>query len=357
MQTSKRLLKTLLLMPATALVAGAVACGGSSTPTSVPTVNPGGGTGPAATLACPSSGQNAFTTYGAKAFVAVNEQIFANVLADSSGNLGASFSKIGDKSVPATVDGLAAFKGNLAAFLVYVYGGPSSVQYTDGVTYQGPQDMGQAHAGLNISSAQYDYFISSIVVPALTTKGVTMADVSGCFAPPLVDPAFKAKIINNAAGTGLGAGLKCASGKNAWDTYGAGAFVAVNEQIFGNVNAELSAHSTGNLGDSFTKIGSGNPPSTADNLAAFKGNLAAFLVFTYGGPSSIVYSDGATYYGPQDMAQSHAGLHITAAQYDYFVSSVVVPALTAKGVPSADVSSCFAPPLLNPSFKAQIVGQ
>ena len=358
--------KTIPLSAAIA-AAGALAlaaCGGSSNNSSAPkAVNPGNGTGPAATLACKSSGQNAFTTYGAPAFVAVNEQIFTNVFAElkanGNTNLGGAFGLIGSGNPPATIDSAATFKGNLAAFLVYVYGGPSKITYTDGVTYAGPQDMGQAHAGLNITSSQYDYFVSSIIVPALTAKGVPMGDVSSCFAPPLVDPAFKAKIVNNAAGTGLGTSLKCASNgtKNAFDTYGASAFVAVNEQIFTNVGAEISAHGTANLGDAFTKIGSGNPPSTKDNLAAFKGNLAAFLVFTFGGPSQITYTDNNVYYGPQDMAQSHMGLNITSAQFDYFVSSIVVPALTAKGVPMNDISSCFAPPLVDPNFKALIVGQ
>jgi len=62
-----------------------------------------------------------------------------------------------------------------------------------------------------------------------------------------------------------GAALKCtSSGKDAFDTYGAAAFVAVNEAIVANVFAELGANGTVNLGDSFTKIGTGVPPSTTD---------------------------------------------------------------------------------------------
>jgi hypothetical protein len=154
-------------------------------------------------------------------------------------------------------------------------------------------------------------------------------------------------------GTGPGSSLKCtSSGKNAWQTYGATAFVAVNEQIFTNVVADMS----GKLGTSFGKIGSGMPASTADDLPTFKGNLAAFLVFAYGGPTSVTYTDNKTYAGPQDMVEAHTGLQITSDQYDYFVTSIVVPALTAKGVPSTDVSSCFAPILTDAAFKASIVG-
>jgi hypothetical protein len=157
---------------------------------------------------------------------------------------------------------------------------------------------------------------------------------------------------------GPGASLACtSSGKNAWETYGKAAFVAVNESIFSNVLANLADAGTSDLGDAFTKIGSGNPPSTADNLATFKGNLAAFLVYAYGGPTSIVYTDGVTYIGPQSMTQAHAGLNITAAQYNYFVSNIIVPALTSNGVPMSDVSSCFAPVVTNAAFMASIVGQ
>ena len=334
------------------------ACGGSDPKPVV--VNPGNGTGPAATLACKSTGQNAFATYGAAAFVAVNEQIITNVNAElganGTKNLGASFNLIGTADPTATTDDGATFKGKLAAFLVYVYGGPTSVMYTDGKTYQGSQDMVAAHAGLNISSAQYDYFLTSVVVPALTAKGVTADDVSSCFAPPLVAAAFKAQIVQSAPGPA--STLKCSSNgtKNAFDTYGAAAFVAVNESIFTNVNAEITAHGTTNLGDSFTKIGTGTPASTKDNAATFKGKLAAFLVYVYGGPDNIKYTDGKVYFGPKDMVKAHLGLNITSAQYDYFVSNIVVPSLTGNGVPSGDVSSCFAPPLVDAGFKASIVG-
>ena len=166
-------------------------------------------------------------------------------------------------------------------------------------------------------------------------------------------------------GTGPGASLKCdSSGKNAWETYGVSAFVTVNEAIFANVGAEITANTTTNLGDSFTKIGSGNPASTKDDAATFKGNLAAFLVFAYGGPTSITYTDGKKYQGPQDMVESHTGLNITSSQFDYFVSSIIVPALTKNGVKHGaggaadpnDVASCFAPIITSAAFKASVVG-
>lgn len=153
----------------------------------------------------------------------------------------------------------------------------------------------------------------------------------------------------NPEGAGPAAKLTCtSSGKNAWQTFGANAFVAVNEQIFTNVFAELNANGTTNLGNSFAGV---------TDLASFKGNLAAFLVYVYGGPAVVTYTDGKNYTGPQDMTEAHRGLAITSAQYDYFVTNIVVPALTSKGVTSQDVSSCFAPPLVDAAFKASIVGK
>ncbi len=148
---------------------------------------------------------------------------------------------------------------------------------------------------------------------------------------------------------GPGASLKCASsGKNAFATYGADAFVAVNKAIFAEVTAELTANGQTNLGDSFSRV---------TDFATFEGRLAAFLVFAYGGPTSITYTDGKTYEGVQDMRAAHAGMNITSAQYDYFVANIIVPALTKSGVPMGDVSSCFAPLVVDASVKASMVGQ
>jgi hypothetical protein len=150
----------------------------------------------------------------------------------------------------------------------------------------------------------------------------------------------------------------CSSGKNAFDTYGATAFVAVNKSIFANVTSEVNKNGTKNLGDAFTLIGTGKPPSTTDDAATFEGKLAAFLVFAYGGPDSITYTDGKTYDGSTiNIKDAHAGLNITTDQYNYFVMSIVVPALTSNGVTSEDVSSCFAPVVTAASFVADVVGQ
>jgi hypothetical protein len=155
-----------------------------------------------------------------------------------------------------------------------------------------------------------------------------------------------------------GADLQCGGGSNAFQTYGAAAFVKVNEAIFANVGNELGANGSANLGNSFAEAGTGNVAATKDDLPTFEGKLAAFLVFAYGGPTSIVYTDNKTYVGNnQDMVTAHTGLHITEDQYDYFVMGVIVPALEQSGVPASDVTACFAPVVTDPSFVDQIVNR
>jgi hypothetical protein len=180
--------------------------------------------------------------------------------------------------------------------------------------------------------------------------GLALAAIEGCSSDSTTSDDMATK--------GPGAALKCtSSGKDAFDTYGAAAFVTVNEAIFSNVNTEITSNGTTNLGTAFTKIGSGAPPSTSDDAPTFKGKLAAFLVYAYGGPTSIMYTDGKTYSGLQDMPSAHAGLGITSAQYDYFIANSVVPALTGSGVTTDDVTSCFAPIVTDATFKASIVGK
>ncbi len=190
------------------------------------------------------------------------------------------------------------------------------------------------------------------MIKQILAAGVMLAAMQGCSSDSTSGMGSSA----GASGSDLGPGaaLKCkSSGKDAWDTFGADAFVAVNESIFTLVLADTS----GKLGDSFGKIGSGDPASTTDDAATFKGKLAAFLVYAYGGPTSIKYTDGKTYQGVQSMVAAHTGLAITSDQYDYFIMNQVVPALTMNGVSTDDVSSCFAPIVTDADFKASIVGK
>jgi hypothetical protein len=327
--------------------------------------------GPGASLLCASSGKNAFETYGATGFVAVNQAIFANVTAelgpdagDAGSGLGPTFGAVGtgtlgDASVPALSDPIASFEGRLAAYLVFAFGGPTSIKYTDGKTYSGLIDLVAAHTGLQITPDQYTYFVTTDVVPALTSSGVSTADVSSCFAPLVLSTPFMQQIVAN--GASAGSDLKCGSGKNAFDTYGTAAFVAVNKSIFSNVGTQLGTEAGAvGLGPVFTEVGTGaeaGVPALDDNGATFEGKLAAFLVYSFGGPSQITYTDNKTYSGLQMMTTAHTGLGITSDEYSYFVSNVVVPALTSNGVPTADVTACFAPVVLDPNFEAQIVGQ
>ncbi len=167
---------------------------------------------------------------------------------------------------------------------------------------------------------------------------------------------FTGQVIVEELPPGPGASLQCASsGQNAFETYGIAGFVAVNEGIFAAVAAEYDANGIANLGDSFTKVGSGIPPSTSDDLPTFKGKLAAFLVYAYGGPSRITYTDNLSYEGPQDMTEAHTGLGITSAQFDYFITDIIVPVLLEAGVTEDDIGSCFAPVVTNADFKASMV--
>lgn len=84
---------------------------------------------------------------------------------------------------PAAVD---AFKTSLANFISDAYK-CSTGKYT------GPS-MAAAHTGLAITQKQYDDFIA-LIAGVLKTNGVPDADITGCFAPPLVDPAFSSTIV------------------------------------------------------------------------------------------------------------------------------------------------------------------
>jgi hypothetical protein len=154
--------------------------------------------GPGATLKCDSSGKNAYETYGKAGFEAFVKAEFEGVVAELTANqdrnLGGSFGKVGTGVPASAADDFPTFEGKLAAFLVWAYGGPASVDYK-GKTYRGPQDMKIAHTGLNITADQYTYFLTKTIVPALLKVGVTEKDVGTCFAPPLQNDAFIKSIV------------------------------------------------------------------------------------------------------------------------------------------------------------------
>jgi len=126
-----------------------------------------------------------YKKYGDAGFTAVNDKIVAKAVALTNMNP----SPIGDAFKPTIADTTkaAAFTKSLAAFLIFAYGGPNN--------YTG-KTMEAAHVGMAITSAQYDYFIANAVVPALQEAGVDAKDITDCFAPVVVDPAFKNSIIN-----------------------------------------------------------------------------------------------------------------------------------------------------------------
>jgi hypothetical protein len=124
-----------------------------------------------------------YAKYGATAFGAVRDSIVTKALAAPTDKLGDAFQNFVSQSTPTKID---MFKTDLADFLVMVYGGPND--------YMGVS-MTEAHQGLSITSDQYDYFITQVVVPALSDNGVPESDITNCFAPPVTDAAFKASIV------------------------------------------------------------------------------------------------------------------------------------------------------------------
>lgn len=163
---------TLALGALAAPLSLALACGGDDG-------GDDGGDPDAPPAACSSQ---MFDKYGLDAFVAVNDSVIALAVAAPTAMVGTTFQDL----AAAGEARVAEFRTNLASFLVKVYGGPDN--------YTGPT-MVEAHTGLAITSEQYDYFIASVVVPALVENGVPEDDITNCFAPPVVDPAFKASIV------------------------------------------------------------------------------------------------------------------------------------------------------------------
>lgn len=86
----------------------------------------------------------------------------------------------------------------------------------------------------------------------------------------------------------------------------------------------------------------------AEAVQAFKDSLTAFISDAYGCSTGL-------YTGPS-MEAAHAGLDITQQEYDDFIV-LIAGVLADAGVPADDISQCFAPPLVDPTFVSTIVGQ
>ena len=126
--------------------------------------------------------------------------------------------------------------------------------------------------------------------------------------------------------------------KEMYGKYKQAGFEAVNAKILENIG-KVSAMNPSPIGDSFKGL-------SEDDVARVEANLLDFLVMVYGGPSD---------YQGKSMKAAHKGLGITQDEYDAFVSMVVVPALSDVGVSSDDITMCFAPPVTDPAFVADIV--
>ena len=164
----------------------ATGTGGSATSTSTATAGTGGSsttTSSTSATGSTSSGGDCttqmFAKYGDAAFTTVTNDLVTMAAADAQ--VGHYFAGLD------TPDKVTAFEDSLDKFLVMVYGGPNN--------YKG-KDMTAAHTGLNITSDDYDYFVG-LIVKVLTADGVAAGDITGCFAPPVVDAAFKASIVGH----------------------------------------------------------------------------------------------------------------------------------------------------------------
>jgi hypothetical protein len=147
-----------------------MSCGGTSTGSDAGTggsTGSGGGTGTGGGAAT----QTMFDKYKAAGFTAVNNSIITKAAAAPTTSVGSSFANL----TPAKVETL---RTNLGAFLIQAYGGPKN--------YAG-KNMKDAHTGLAITEAQYDYFITEVVVKALSDNGVTTDDITKGFAPAVTD--------------------------------------------------------------------------------------------------------------------------------------------------------------------------
>lgn len=122
---------------------------------------------------------NVCEDYGS-AVPTVSEEITARAAADVQ--FGPFFAPLVAEGPEAVV----AFEVSLANFISDAYG------CTTGA-YTGPS-MEEAHAGMNITQAQYDDFIG-LIAGVLTDAGVPVTYVNECFAPALVEPMFANTII------------------------------------------------------------------------------------------------------------------------------------------------------------------
>ena len=103
-------------------------------------------------------------TYGQATFFAISRSIFVNLATNNT------------FSIPTD-------EGNFAAFLVYFFGGPMQILYTNGVEYDLTESLPQT---FQLTDYQYEYLVSGIIVPALLSNGVSHSDVESCFVPPLL---------------------------------------------------------------------------------------------------------------------------------------------------------------------------
>lgn len=123
-----------------------------------------------------SLGTNADAT-----FAAVTASIVTNAFEAPTTTLGTSFQTL----MGASTERKQEFTAHLQSFLASAFGGPE---------YTGP-DMVTAHSDLDITVAQYQAFLTDVVVPALATNKVPQATVD-LMTPVVTDPDFVKTVVS-----------------------------------------------------------------------------------------------------------------------------------------------------------------
>lgn len=126
---------------------------------------------------CGSTGRSAYDSYKDTIPNIIGDIVKASGAETAKGansGIGGSFAVIG---TPGHRTGEEAV-GNISAFLIRGWGGPDN--------YKGAT-LKASHEKLAITSAQYDFFVDKIFVPAILANGVPAQDIA-CFLGPVTGP-------------------------------------------------------------------------------------------------------------------------------------------------------------------------
>jgi hypothetical protein len=117
-------------------------------------------------------------------FATVTKSIVTGALAASPNDLGSSFQT---KLATASTERQTEFTTNLQNFLASAFGGPA-------YPTTAPQ-MAEAHSDLNITVAQYNAFLTGVVLPALAENQIPQATID-LMTPVVTDPNFVKTVVS-----------------------------------------------------------------------------------------------------------------------------------------------------------------